>query len=99
MDFETISQFFTTIFGDYWGVVSLSIIVSVCAILAAFMKAPDENSGVIYKCIYKVINWFAANVGKAKNADDAKKLEQKEAEKANAASAPDKVEPAQSTDK
>ena len=99
MDFETISQFFTTLFGEYWGVVSLSIIVSVCAILAAFMKAPDEKSGIIYKCLYKVINWFAANVGKAKNADDAKKLEQKEADKAGAASAPDKVEPAKPTEK
>lgn len=74
MDFETISQFFTTLFGEYWGIVSLSIIVSVSAILAAFMKAPDEKSGIIYKCLYKVINWFAANVGKAKNADDAKSL-------------------------
>lgn len=99
MDFETISQFFTTLFGDYWGVVSLSIIVSVCAILAAFMKAPDEKASIIYKCLYKVINWFAANVGKAKNADDAKKLEQKEADKAGAASAPDKVEPAKPTEK
>lgn len=67
-----ISQLFVELFGDYWGVVSISLVCTVCAIVAAFCPAPTEESSWFYKTVYKVINFFAVNMGKAKNADDVK---------------------------
>ena len=72
MDFSVISQVFTELFGEYWGFIVLTIICTVAAIAAAFCPAPTEESSWFYKAIYKVINFFAVNVGKAKNADDVK---------------------------
>ena len=70
-----ISQVFTELFGDYWGFIVLTIICTASAITAAFCPAPTEESSWFYKAIYKVINFFAVNVGKAKNADDVKAQE------------------------
>ena len=75
MDFSVISQVFTELFGEYWGFIVLTIICTVSAIAAAFCPAPTEESSWFYKAIYKVINFFAVNVGKAKNADDVKAQE------------------------
>ena len=72
MDFSVISQVFTELFGEYWGFIVLTIICTFSAIAAAFCPAPTEESSWFYKAIYKVINFFAVNVGKAKNADDVK---------------------------
>lgn len=72
MDFSVISQIFMELFGEYWGVVAVSLICTVCAIVAAFCPAPTEESSWFYKTVYKVINFFAVNMGKAKNADDVK---------------------------
>lgn len=72
MEFSVISQIFTELFGEYWGVVYVSLICTICAIAAAFCPAPTEESSWFYKAVYKVINFFAVNMGKAKNADDAK---------------------------
>lgn len=44
-----------------------------CALASAFMPAPGEQSGKVYKAVYAVINWIGCNFGKAKNADDAAK--------------------------
>ena len=77
MDFSVISQIFTELFGEYWGVVGVSLICTICAIVAAFCPAPTEESSWFYKTVYKVVNFFAVNVGKAKNADDAKAEEAK----------------------
>lgn len=72
-----ISQLFVELFGDYWGIVSLSLVCTVSAIVAAFCPAPTEESSWFYKTMYKVINFFAVNMGKAKNADDVKAEEVK----------------------
>ena len=53
----------------------LTIICTASAIAAAFCPAPTEESSWFYKAIYNVINFFAVNVGKAKNADDVKAQE------------------------
>lgn len=58
-------------FGD-WGLL-LSAVSAVCAWAATLMPAPSDNSGIVYRTLYKAINWAGANLGKAKNADDAAK--------------------------
>lgn len=70
MEIEVLSQLFNSVLGDYWGAVILTFVCTLCAIIAAFTPAPTEQSGFFYKLIYKVINTFAVNVGKAKNADE-----------------------------
>lgn len=70
MDFEVFSQLFTSVLGEYWGAVIISLLCTVSAICAAFMPAPAENAGGFYKIVYRAINALAINVGKAKNADD-----------------------------
>lgn len=62
-------ELISELFGSYAGLV-LSII-GVCAAVAALLPAPTEDSNVVYRWVYKVLNWLAMNVGKAKNADDA----------------------------
>ena len=42
----------------------------VCALAAAFMPAPGEQSGKVYRMVYAVVNWIGCNFGKAANADD-----------------------------
>ena len=64
-------QFITDLFGSYAGLV-LSI-MGVCAAVAALLPAPAEDSNVVYKGVYRVLNWLAMNVGRAKNADDVQK--------------------------
>lgn len=73
MEMEVLSQLFTSVLGEYWGAVILTFVCTVCAIIAAFTPAPTEQSGTIYKLFYKLINTFAVNVGKAKNADEVEK--------------------------
>ena len=61
------------------GTVALGIAAlgGVCAFVAAFLSAPDENSSKVYKVLYSLVNWCGMNLGKAKNADDvAAKAEQ-----------------------
>ena len=70
MDFEVLSQLFASVLGDYWGAVIISLLCTVSAILAAFMSAPTETSGVFYKVVYRCVNALAVNMGKAKNADE-----------------------------
>ena len=62
-------EMITELFGSYAGLV-LSII-GVCAAVSALLPAPTEDSNVVYRWVYKVLNWLGANFGKAKNADDA----------------------------
>ena len=62
-------EFITEIFGSYAGLV-LSI-MGVCAAIATLLPAPAEDSNIVYKGLYKVLNFIAMNIGKAKNADDA----------------------------
>lgn len=62
-------EIISEIFGSYAGLV-LSL-MGVCAAVAALLPAPSADSNVVYKAVYKVLNWLAMNIGKAKNADDA----------------------------
>ena len=41
------------------------------AFICAFMPAPTEQSGMLYRIVYELLNWIGCNKGKAKNADDA----------------------------
>ena len=61
-------ELITDLFGTYAGLV-LSI-MGVCAAVAALLPAPTEDSNVVYRALYKLLNVLAVNVGKAKNADD-----------------------------
>ena len=71
MDFSMISDFLNSQTGSW--ALFLSAASAVCAWAATLMPAPSETSGVIYRSLYKVINWIGANIGKARNADDAQK--------------------------
>ena len=62
-------QFINDIFGSYAGLV-LSL-MGVCAAVCALLPAPAEDSNVVYRVVYKILNWIAMNIGKAENADDA----------------------------
>ena len=61
-------QFINDIFGSYAGLV-LSL-MGVCAAVCALLPAPTENSNVVYRVVYKILNWIGCNVKKAANADD-----------------------------
>ena len=62
-------ELISELFGSYAGLVLA--IIGVCAAVSALLPAPTEDSNVVYRWGYKVLNWLAMNVGKAKNADDA----------------------------
>lgn len=62
-------ELISELFGSYAGLVLA--IMGVCAAVAALLPAPTEDSTVVYRWVYKVLNWLAMNIGKAKNADDA----------------------------
>lgn len=47
--------------------------VTVCAAAAAVLPAPGENSGRAYRAAYRLIQWVALNLGKARNAQDMQK--------------------------
>ena len=55
------------------GVVALGMaaVSGVCAFICAFMPAPTEQSGLLYRIFYVLIIWIGFNKGKARNADDA----------------------------
>ena len=63
------TEFINDVFGSYAGLV-LSL-MGVCAAVSALLPAPSESSGAWYRVIYRVLNFFAVNFGKAKNPDDA----------------------------
>ncbi len=50
-----------------------SVLVFVCglaALICTVLPAPSNESGTVYKAIYKILNLLGANAGKAANADD-----------------------------
>lgn len=71
MDFSVVSDFLNSQTGAL--ALFLSAASAVCAWIATLMPAPSDTSGIVYRALYKAINWFGANVGKARNADDAAK--------------------------
>ena len=46
-------------------------VTGVCAFIGAIMPAPTEQSGMLYRIVYELLNWIGCNRGKARNADDA----------------------------
>ena len=68
-------QFINDMFGSYAGLV-LSL-MGVCAAVCALFPAPAEDSNVVYRVVYKILNWIAMNIGKAENADDAAQAQKK----------------------
>lgn len=46
--------------------------VTICAAVATLLPAPKTGNGKVYRAVYSVVNWIACNLGKAKNAQDAK---------------------------
>lgn len=44
--------------------------MGLCAAVCALLPAPTENSNVVYRVVYKILNWIGCNVKKAANADD-----------------------------
>ena len=41
------------------------------------MPTPGETSGRAYRAVYTLVNFFAANLGRAQNADDAVRKKKK----------------------
>lgn len=62
-------ELISELFGSYAGLVLA--IMGVCAAVSALLPAPSEQSGAVYRVLYKLLNLLAVNVGRAKNADDA----------------------------
>ena len=51
--------------------------MGLCAAVCALLPAPAEDSNVVYRVVYKILNWIAMNIGKAENADDAAQAQKK----------------------
>lgn len=68
---KVMEEFINEVFGSYAGLV-LSV-MGVCAAVSALLPAPSDASGTWYRALYGVLNFFAVNVGRARNADDAEK--------------------------
>lgn len=49
----------------------ITAVVTICAAVTVVLPPPTENSNVVYRTVYRVIQWVALNLGKAKNAQDA----------------------------
>ena len=70
MDISSIQQYIVENLGEYWGPVTFLMLCGGSAIVSTFLSAPSEDSNIIYKSIYKVINVLGGNVFNAKNADE-----------------------------
>lgn len=51
----------------------LTAAVAVCAAAAMLLPAPRPESGRLYRLVYTLINWVACNLGRARNAQDARR--------------------------
>ena len=61
-------QFINDMCGSYAGLVFS--LMGVCAAVCALLPVPAEDSNVVYRVVYKILNWIGCNVKKAANADD-----------------------------
>lgn len=48
----------------------ITAVVTVCAAVTVVLPPPGENGNIVYRVIYRAIQWVALNLGKAKNAQD-----------------------------
>ena len=62
MDLNTIQL----LAGEYWSYVFA--IIGIASVVSTIVPAPKETSGQVYKVLYNILQWCAANIGKAKNA-------------------------------
>lgn len=46
--------------------------VAICAAITVVLPAPKEGGNAVYRAVYRVIQWVALNLGRAKNAQDKK---------------------------
>ena len=58
---------FATLMDSQSGIVALGMaaVSGVCAFICAFMPAPTEQSGMLYRIVYELLNWIGCNKGKA----------------------------------
>ena len=54
--------------GDTWAA-DAAFIVALCALLCTVIPAPSEDSNVVWRFVYSIINTIGCNVGKAANFD------------------------------
>lgn len=54
--------------GDTWAAAA-AFIVALCALLCTVIPAPSEDSNVVWRFVYSIINTIGCNVGKAANFD------------------------------
>ena len=50
----------------------ITLVVTVCAMLAAVIPRPKEGANILWRCLYGLMNAIGCNVGRAKNASAAK---------------------------
>lgn len=54
--------------GDTWAAAA-AFVVALCALLCTVIPAPSEDSNVVWRFVYSIINTIGCNVGKAANFD------------------------------
>lgn len=68
--------------GDTWAAAA-AFVVALCALLCTVIPAPSEDSNVVWRFVYSIINTIGCNVGKAANFDvEVQKLNRELAEDA-----------------
>lgn len=60
-----------SILPEHW-LTWVTTIVAIFAAIAVVLPAPKEDSNVMYRAVYRVVQWVALNLGKAKNSEDPK---------------------------
>lgn len=63
-------EFLTQIWPNWQEYSWAPLVLYLFVILAAALKSPTGNSNPVYVFIYRLINYIAMNIGRAKNADD-----------------------------
>lgn len=54
--------------GDTWAAAA-AFVVALCALLCTVIPAPSEDSNIVWRFVYSIINTIGCNVGKAANFD------------------------------
>lgn len=64
---ETIVTEIISYLPDSWGV-WVAAIVAICAAVCTVLPSPGDTSSKLYTVVYKMLQFVALNIGKAKNA-------------------------------
>lgn len=54
--------------GDTWAAAA-AFVVALCALLCTVIPAPSEDSNIVWRFVYSIVNTIGCNVGKAANFD------------------------------